>query len=117
MILMSKNPLPTERVHMKALMAEFTETFSWKVMTKLDEIERQRQLAATQDSLKRQKLEAMRGDQVKAMQSLMVKKTEKANDNILQQYDQATCEVDVFQHEIRTYMILTGKRMIERETN
>jgi len=40
MVLMSKNPLPTERVHMKALMAEFTETFSWKVMTKLDEIER-----------------------------------------------------------------------------
>lgn len=40
MILMSKNPLPTERVHLKALMAEFTETFSWKVMTKIDEIER-----------------------------------------------------------------------------
>jgi len=40
-------------------------------------------VAATQDSLKRQKLEAMRGDKVKAMQNLMVKKTEKANDNIL----------------------------------
>jgi hypothetical protein len=40
MILMSKNPLPTERIHMKGLLAEFTDTFSWKVMTKMDEIDR-----------------------------------------------------------------------------
>ena len=47
MVLMSKNPLPVERIATKALHAEFNETFSWKVMTKMDEIERQRQLAAT----------------------------------------------------------------------
>ena len=61
----------------------------------------------------------MQGDKVKALQSAIqnnAKKVDKANENILQQYDQATCEVDVFQHEIMNYMILTGKRMIERET-
>jgi hypothetical protein len=46
----------------------------------------------------------MRGDKVKSMQNLMLqnvhKKTDKANENIFLQYDQATCEVDVFQHEI-----------------
>lgn len=71
MILMSKNPLPLDRVKMKALTAEFNETFNWKVMTKMDEIERQRQLAATQDSLKRAKLEAMRGDIVRSAQMIL----------------------------------------------
>jgi len=59
MVLLSKNPLPLEKIKMKGLMAEFTETFSWKVMTKMDEIERHRQLAKEQDNLKRQKLESM----------------------------------------------------------
>ena len=72
------------------------------------------------DQEKRQKLERMRGDQVKSLQASMQenlhKKVDKANENILQQYDQATCEVDVFHHEILNYMILTGKRMIERES-
>ena len=67
MVLLSRNPIPVEKVALKALAAEFNETFSWKVMTKMDEIERQRQLAATQDQMKRQKLEAMRGDPVKAV--------------------------------------------------
>ena len=49
MILVSKNPIPLDRVRLKALHVEFNETFNWKVMTKMDEIERQRQLAATQD--------------------------------------------------------------------
>ena len=101
MILMSRNPLPVDKVKMKGLYAEFTDTFNWKVMTKMDEIERQRQLAATQDHLKRQKLEMMRGDKVKALQGMMQqalhqKKVNKAGENILHQYDQATCEVDVF---------------------
>lgn len=47
MVLLSRNPIPVDRVALKALAAEFSETFSWKVMTKMDEIERQRQLAAT----------------------------------------------------------------------
>jgi len=42
MVLLSKNPLPLDKVKMKGLMAEFTETFSWKVMVKIDEIERSR---------------------------------------------------------------------------
>ena len=120
MILLYKNPIPLDKIKMKALLAEFNDTFSWKVMTRIDEIERQRQLAAAQDHMKRQKLESMQGDQVRALQAVMqsnlTKKVDKANENILQQYDQATCEVDVFHHEILNYMILTGKRMIERES-
>lgn len=42
MVLLSKNPLPLAKVAMKALSIEFTETFNWKVMTRMDEIERQR---------------------------------------------------------------------------
>lgn len=68
--------------------------------------------------MKRQKLEAMRGDPVKAVQNVMTgrKGVNKQDENILQAYDQATCEVDVYTHEIQSFMILTGKRMIERET-
>ena len=42
MVLLNKSPPPVERIAMRALHAEFNETFSWKVMTKMDEIERQR---------------------------------------------------------------------------
>ena len=42
MVLMSKNPLPLDKIGMKALLTEFNDTFSWKVMTKMDDIERQR---------------------------------------------------------------------------
>ena len=94
MVLISRNPIPLDRVPMKALMAEFTDTFNWKVMTKMDEIERQRQLAAAQDHLKRQKLEKMRGDTVKGLQSAMQaqmqqssKKVDKQDENILHTYD------------------------------
>ncbi len=42
MVLVSKNPLPVMKNQMKALSIEFSETFNWKVMTRMDEIERQR---------------------------------------------------------------------------
>ena len=77
MILLGKNPLPLNRVASKALFTEFNETFSWKVMTKMDEVERQRKIANEKDQEKRKKLEAMRGDIVKSVQSNMtqLKKT------------------------------------------
>lgn len=40
MILMGKSTLPLDMIPMKALHAEFNETFSWKVMMKMDEIDR-----------------------------------------------------------------------------
>lgn len=40
MVLLAKNPLPLDRAAMKGLYTEFNDTFSWKVMTKMDEIER-----------------------------------------------------------------------------
>jgi len=40
MVLLYKNPVPLDKVKMKGLLAEFNDTFSWKVMTKMDEIER-----------------------------------------------------------------------------
>ena len=46
MIVMSKNSLPKDSREMKALVSEFHETFQWKVMQKMDEIERARNHAA-----------------------------------------------------------------------
>ena len=46
MIVMSKNSLPKDSTEMKALVSEFHETFQWKVMQKMDEIERARNHAA-----------------------------------------------------------------------
>ena len=40
MVLMSRGTIPLDKVGAKALHLEFSETFSWKVMTKMDEIER-----------------------------------------------------------------------------
>lgn len=60
----------------------------------------------------------MRGDTIKTLQNVLAQKqVNKQDETVLQSYDQATCEVDVFTHEVQNYMILTGKRMIERETN
>ena len=117
MILLGKNPLPLNRVASKALFTEFNETFSWKVMTKMDEVERQRKIANEKDQEKRKKLEAMRGDIVKSVQSNMTQLKKTIDNNTFQSYDQASCEVDVYTHEIQSYMILTGMRLIERETN
>lgn len=47
MVLLSKNMIPTDRLEQKALLAEFNDIFNWKVMTKMDEIEKHRMLAAT----------------------------------------------------------------------
>ena len=42
MILMSKNMLPTDRVKLKALIMEFRDTVQWKIMLKMDEVEKMR---------------------------------------------------------------------------
>ena len=40
----------------------------------------------------------------------------KETEPIIQQYDQAQCEVEVYQREVQNYMILKAKGLIERET-
>ena len=57
MILMTRNPVPEDRVELQTLSLEFDHRFKMKVDAKVDEIERQRQLAAEQDRLKRARLE------------------------------------------------------------
>ena len=41
---------------------------------------------------------------------------QRVSKNIQQQFDQASCEVDVYQREIQNYMILSAKNLIELET-
>ena len=41
----------------------------------------------------------------------------KETEPIIQQYDQAQCEVEVYQREVQNYMILKAKGLIERETS
>ena len=57
MILMTRNPVPDDRIELQTLSQEFDHRFKMKVDAKVDEIERQRQLAAEQDRLKRARLE------------------------------------------------------------
>ena len=46
----------------------------------------------------------MRGDKVKSLQGVMQKskskKPDKGDESVLHSFDQATCEVDVYTHEI-----------------
>ena len=65
MILMSRNALPVDRLQQKALFSEFADTFSWKVMIKMDEIEKMRQHAAALKIQKRMIIESSDGDGVK----------------------------------------------------
>ena len=58
MILMSRNPLPNDRVELKTLCQEFDHRFKMKVDSKVDEIEKHRSLVAEQDRQKRARLEA-----------------------------------------------------------
>jgi hypothetical protein len=56
MILMNKSTLPLESKELQKLMEQTNEIVSWKVMTKMDEIERARQLNAEINRAKRSKL-------------------------------------------------------------
>jgi hypothetical protein len=53
MILMSKNVLPQDRLKRKALISEFRDTVQWKIMLKMDEVEKMRQAAAAAKLQKR----------------------------------------------------------------
>ena len=46
MILMSKNVLPNDHLKLKALISEFRDTVQWKIMIKMDEVEKMRLAAA-----------------------------------------------------------------------
>jgi len=61
MMLVSKSTIPTEVAEMKVLANEVNDIVSWKVMTKMDTIEKNRMLVAEQDRMKRLKLEAHNG--------------------------------------------------------
>lgn len=59
--------------------------------------------------MKRMKLEAERNNEskVKSIQKT-IKRANRQNESTMQIYDQAMCEVEVFQREIMTYMIKVG---------
>lgn len=57
MVLMSRGPVPKERVELKTLCREFDERYKMKVNTLVDQIERTRKHVAQQDRLKRARLE------------------------------------------------------------
>ena len=48
MILMSRSPIPTDKIELKTLSQEFDHRFTMKVDAKVDQIERARQNAAHQ---------------------------------------------------------------------
>ena len=120
MILMSRAPVPDSRLELKALSQEFDHRFKMKVDAKVDEIEKQRQLVAEQDRIKRARLESQSNNPVKKMQAAIRADAQtmfaKETEPIIQQYDQAQCEVEVYQREVQNYMILKAKGLIERET-
>ena len=58
MILMSRGPVPVDRIELKTLSLEFDHRFKMKVDSKVDEIEKQRQLVTEQDRVKRARLES-----------------------------------------------------------
>lgn len=65
MILMNKSTLPLESKELQKLMEQTNEIVSWKVMTKMDEIERARQLNAEINRAKRSKLQTSISDPIK----------------------------------------------------
>lgn len=81
-------------------MEQTNEIVSWKVMTKMDEIERARQLNAEINRAKRSKLQSSISDPIKQIAAAIDKpqqsEQERAAESLLQQYDQASCEVEVF---------------------
>ena len=65
MILMNKSTLPLESKELQKLMEQTNEIVSLKVMTKMDEIERARQLNAEINRTKRAKLQSSISDPIK----------------------------------------------------
>ena len=88
MILMSRNPIPDDRIELQTLSQEFDHRFKMKVDAKVDEIEKQRQLAAEQDRIKRARLESQSNNPVKKIQATMRPSAfTKETEPIIQQYD------------------------------
>lgn len=120
MILLSKAALPFEAKEMKKLIEQADEIVHWKVMNKMDDIDKTRQLQAEANRAKRAKIQGESKDLVKQIAaSIRHSVSESVSQevaNLIQQYDQASCEVEVFQKEISNYMIMVAKNMIERET-
>ena len=73
MILMSKNMLPTDRLKLKALISEFRDTVQWKIMIKMDEVEKMRQVAAAAKIQKRITLDSKDQGGVKAIQGAVIR--------------------------------------------
>lgn len=113
-ILMCRSLLPTDAENLKLLGQEFNDLYSWKVMNKTDELEKQRKIQLAQRAEKAM-LE-------KHVQNIQQAQTGQLNlraqkiDPLLLEFDNSSCEIDVYQREIQNYMILTAKRMIERES-
>lgn len=57
MILMSQSTLPTDSKAMQKLLEQTNEIISWKVMQKMDDIERSRKLAADNNRAMRARLQ------------------------------------------------------------
>lgn len=93
---------------MNKLLFEFNELFQWKVSDKADEIVRNRNaghnLGAPKTGVKSIQLE------------IAQPRRRETVSQIISQFDLYSCEIDVYQREIQKFMILTSKRLIERET-
>lgn len=83
-------------------------------MNKADELEKQRKIQLAQ--------RAEKAMQEKHVQNIQQASSGQLNlrahkiDPLLLEFDYSSCEIDVYQREVQNYMILTAKRMIERES-
>jgi GTP-binding protein EngB required for normal cell division len=101
MILLSKQPLPFDAKEFKKLIEHSQEIVHWKIINKMDDIEKARQLAAEANRAKRAKFQLESKDMIKMIASA-IKRDEPNREpnrevaNLIQQYDQASCEVEVY---------------------
>ena len=86
-------------------------------MMKQDELEKARRKNAEM-AAKRQAMAkegpATGSQNVRAIQQTIKKR--ETTDSTLQEFDRLNCEIEVYTREITTYMIMTSRRLIERET-
>ena len=91
MILMSKSTIPLDSKALQKLMEQTNEMVSGKVMTKMDEIERSRQLNAEINRAKRAKLANPISDPIKQIAAAIEKpqqsEGERVGESLIQQYD------------------------------
>ena len=111
---MTKEMMPTDSVRLQQLYSEFSEIFSWKIISRASSIEKYK-LQQAFERQQRSEVNAIQQQISKDNFGISDEKKKALIDPLMTQFDVYSSEIDTYQSEIQNFMVLTAIRHIERE--